>query len=295
MAEKSLTSAIEDDPGQLHQWVGRSETTTDTADRTSAVGLRALLDYTDGPAEDHLSPLGHWLHFRPSAAQSELGEDGHPRLGAFMPPVPLPRRMWAGSRIDFHSPIRFGQPLRRETTVESVEFKRGSTGNLCFVVLRHEVSAGEVPALSELQTLVYREAGTPAQASTTLAARLDALAPEGWDWVRPIRPEETTLFRYSALTFNSHRIHYDLPYATKTEGYPGLVVHGPLSATLLVDGFLRNNPGSELTKFRFSAKRPLFVNGEIQFCGRHTGANSADLAALGPDGQIAVTAQVEFQ
>ncbi|MGA1826797.1 FAS1-like dehydratase domain-containing protein [Microbacterium sp.] len=274
-------------------WVGASEVASDTADRSSTAGLSALLDYPTGHAGDRLFPLGHWLHFRPTERQSGLGEDGHPALGGFLPPVPLPRRMWAGSRIEFHSAIRIGQDLRRTSTIDSITFKQGSTGRLCFIVLRHDVLADKILALTEHQSLVYREAAT---ASPPLPATApEAPTPEAWEWVRSCVPTEVMLFRYSALTFNAHRIHYDLPYATGTEGYPALVVQGPLVATLLLDAFARRNPGHDVTRFEFAAKRPLFVDRAIQLCGRSTETGRAELAAVDPQGLVSVTATVEFR
>lgn len=273
-------------------WVGKSEVATDTAARSSIRGLHALLDHPAGSEGDRHLPLSHWLHFHPTERQSRLGEDGHPALGGFLPPVPLPRRMWAGSRIEFRSAVRTGQDLRRTSTIDSIEFKQGKSGRLCFVVLRHDVFADEILALTEHQSLVYREAAT---ASPPPSAAVAQPAFEEWDWVRSCLPTEVMLFRYSALTFNAHRIHYDLPYATGTEGYPGLVVQGPLVATLLLDAFARHDPGQEVIRFEFAAKGPLFANQPIQLCGRSAGAGRAELAAVDSNGHIAVTAAVEFR
>lgn len=273
-------------------WVGRSEVAADTAKWSSAEGLAAILDHPAAPEDGRLPPLSHWLHFTPTARQSELGEDGHPALGGFLPPVRLPRRMWAASRIEFRSGIRAGQHLHRTTTIESVAFKQGSTGPLCFIVLRHDVLADKVPALTEHQSLVYREAATT---SSQPSAGGGGSEPEAWEWGRSCVPDEVMLFRYSALTFNAHRIHYDLPYATTKEGYPGLVVQGPLVATLLLDAFLQREPVGTVTRFGFTARRPLFVNREIRLLGRSTGAGRADLSAVDSDGLTAVTASVEFR
>jgi 3-methylfumaryl-CoA hydratase len=281
-------------------WVGRSETLEDIASRSAAIGLGAVLDAPLDASETdtaRLFPLGHWLQFTPSAPMSELGADGHPRLGGFMPPLPLPRRMWAGSRIAFHAPVSVGQRLRKTTTIESITPKTGSTGSLCFVVLRHEVEADGAPALVEHQTIVYREAVAvdPSTPSPARPPRADGTAPDGWDWTRALRPDEVTLFRYSALTFNTHRIHYDRPYATEVEGYPGLVVHGPLSATYIVDSFLRQHPGSELSAFEFSARAPIFAGELIHVVGRADGVGAEELAVIGPDGKPAISARVEYR
>lgn len=279
------------------EWVGRQEVLQDTASRSAMVGLAATLDQSSPNGPDRLFPVGHWLHFTPSAPMSDLGADGHPKLGGFMPPLDLPRRMWAGSRIAFHSPILVGQSLERVTTIESITPKSGSTGRLCFVVLRHEVSANGTLALIEHQTIVYREAvaADPSEPSPQRDPRVPTLPPQGWDWAHPRQPSETTLFRYSALTFNTHRIHYDLPYATGVERYPGLVVHGPLSATFVVDGFLREHPGAQITSFEFSARSPLFVNERAHVVGRAAGDGAEELQVIAPGGATAMLARIEYR
>lgn len=276
-------------------WVGRSETRQDVAAASAAAALDGLLEPADRSTDQGvLFPTGHWLQFAPTEALSELGADGHPRLGGFLPPLTLPRRMWAGSRIEYHAPIAFGARLRRTSTIESITPKNGSTGRLCFIVLRHDLVSEDVLALSEWQTIVYREAveidrSAPAPGRPP---REDGAAPEGWDWGHRRRPDEIALFRYSALTFNAHRIHYDVPYATGVEGYPGLVVQGPLLATFIVDGFLREHPGASITSFEFSARAPVFVNELLHVVGRHNDDGTERLALIGPDGRPATTATI---
>ncbi|WP_193096449.1 MaoC family dehydratase N-terminal domain-containing protein [Brevibacterium sp. FME17] len=279
----------------LQDWVGRSHTEEDIASGVSAARLATLLeqDVSSSTEPATLFPLGHWLHFaEDDVPMSELGNDGHVKLGGFMPPVGLPRRMWAGSKLQFHSPILAGQKLSRTTTIESITEKTGGSGTLCFVVLRHEVSADGVLATTDRHTIVYREATSAPEGSAAAPARADTPAPEGWDWVRSVRPNEVMLFRYSALTFNSHRIHYDHPYVTEVEGYPGLVTHGPLTATLLLDAFMKNHPESTIATYDFRAKSPLFANEQIHLVGRSTGANTHELEAIGPDGKTAIAATV---
>lgn len=285
---------------ELSQWVGQSETVRDVASRTAAIGLESVLNRSldrDAAAEAELFPLGHWLQFTPASPMSQLGTDGHPKLGSFMPPLPFPRRMWAGSKVEFLSPIKVGQELQRLTTIDSITPKTGSSGDLCFVVLRHDVSAEGNPAVSEHQTIVYREAVDvdSSAPSPKRSPREDTPAPEGWDWVRSLRPDEKTLFRYSALTFNTHRIHYDLPYATDVEGYPGLVVHGPLSATYLLDSFVQQHPGLAVRSFEFSARSPVFVNEQVHFVGRADSAGSQELQVIAPGGEVAIRARVSFE
>ena len=202
-----------------------------------------------------LPPLWHWLYFLPIHRHSEIGPDGHAKRGGFLPPVPLPRRMWAGSQFEFHTPIRVGDNVARTSTIEGVNSKDGRSGQLVFVKVRHELrcNGASAPALVELHDIVYREAqragdvAPPPQRADTGAA-----------WQREVVPDDVLLFRYSALTFNGHRIHYDRKYVTEVEGYPGLIVHGPLIATLLMDLLRRHAPDAEVLTFQFKAVRPTF-------------------------------------
>ena len=293
----SVTSTLD-----FEAWVGRSESVEDIASGSAALGLSSVLDTPRDQGNSDsgtaaLFPLGHWLQFNPTAPMSDLGPDGHPKLGGFMPPLPLPRRMWAGSNISFYEPIVIGQRLRKTTTIESITPKTGSTGQLCFVSLRHVITADEELALVEHQNIVYREAPPvdPNAPSPSQPPRQSGLAPGGWDWTGALRPNEITLFRYSALTFNSHRIHYDHPYATRVEGYPGLVVHGPLLATYIVDAFLRRHQGATITSFEFSARSPIFAGEQIYVTGRADGDGAEELAVIGPDGRPAVIARIEYR
>ena len=276
----------------LQDWVGRSATATETADGQRAARLATLLGH-DGDQAAPLFPLGHWLHFsEDDVPMSDLGADGHAALGGFMPPVPLPRRMWAGSDLSFHSPILPGQTIERTTTIESITEKSGSTGPLCFVKLRHEITADGTLATTDRHTIVYREANSVPDGSAARPPREDSDAPEGWDWTSSVRPNEVMLFRYSALTFNSHRIHYDHPYVTEVEGYPGLVTHGPLTATLLLDAFMSTHAEAAVTGDRFTAKSPLFANEQIHLVGRETEPGIHELQAIAPGGKTAIAATV---
>lgn len=281
-----------DDTVNLQDWVGRTSTVEEVASGERASRLASLLG-RQGDETDPLFPLGHWLHFsEDDVPMSELGTDGHVRLGGFMPPVDLPRRMWAGSELAFHAPIMPGQTMSRTTTIESVTEKSGSTGPLCFVVLRHEISADGVLATTDRHTIVYREAASVPEGSGAQAPRADSAVPAGWDWSKSVRPDEVMLFRYSALTFNSHRIHYDYPYVTEVEGYPGLVTHGPLTATLLLDAFMTHHPEASVVGYRFTAKSPLFANEQIHLVGRQTEGGVHELQAIAPDGKVAIAATV---
>jgi 3-methylfumaryl-CoA hydratase len=257
------------DEVDLTKWIGRTESVRDVVTPTPVVALHATLDYPVEPvaAGTPLPPLWHWLYFLPMYRQSELGPDGHAERGGFLPPVPLPRRMWAGGRFAFHSPLRVGDDVVRTSTIEDVVTKEGRTGPLVFVTVRHEVrsNGGPDPALVEHHDIVYRAEKQPDEVEPPPTP-----AATGAPWQRTVVPDDVLLFRYSALTFNGHRIHYDRRYVTEVEGYPGLIVHGPLLATLLLDLLRRNAPDAEVAAFRFRAVRPTFdlhpfqVNGEPQ-------------------------------
>jgi len=250
----------------LKDWIGRSEEVADIATATPYAALSATLDRPAArPATgDVLPPLWHWLYFLPLHRQSELGPDGHAKRGGFLPPVPLPRRMWAGSQFEFHQPLRIGDALTRTSTIHDVTEKSGRTGPLVFVKVRHEVRrTGErALALTEFHDIVYREApGADDVAPPPKAAPSDAA------WEKQWVPDDVLLFRYSALTFNGHRIHYDRRYVTEVEGYPGLIVHGPLIATLLLDLLRHQMPEAEVLRFEFRALRPTFDINHFFVCG----------------------------
>ena len=268
---------------QLQAWVGNRETASDEITGAPLRALSATLDRDDpvpmrGTA---VPPLWHWLYFLPQPRQSELGPDGHARRGGFLPPVPLPRRMWAGGRLKWRpeNPLRVGDAVQRISCIESVTHKAGRSGDLLFVLVKHAVHNAQGLALTEEHDIVYRAAAPQAP---TLGTGLSSLRPEGTlaprggppvpaphddavpppiasetgaTWQREVRPDDVLLFRYSALTFNGHRIHYDRKYVTEVEGYPGLIVHGPLIATLLVDLVRRHAPAAFIKRFDFKAVR----------------------------------------
>lgn len=257
----------------LKDWIGRSEAVTDIFTATPCAALSATLDRpADRPdAGALLPPLWHWLYFLPLHRQSEIGADGHAKRGGFLPPVPLPRRMWAGSQFEFHSPLRIGDVVTRTSTIHDVTEKHGRTGHLVFVKVRHELRKIDEQdvALTEYHNIVYREAARPDDV-------VPPPAPSHPDpvWRTRWNPDDVLLFRYSALTFNGHRIHYDRRYVTEVEGYPGLIVHGPLIATLLLDLLRHHLPDAQVDRFEFRALRPtfdinhFFVNGAPQADGK---------------------------
>jgi 3-methylfumaryl-CoA hydratase len=249
----------------LRQWRGKTESRSDEVTAAPMAALSATLDRDDPlpRAGDPLPPLWHWLYFLPIPRQSELGPDGHAKRGGFLPPVPLPRRMFAGDRVQFHRPLRVGEKISRVSRIVDVAHKQGRSGPLAFVVVRHEISGREGIAVVEEHDIVYRESPKAAHSLPE-----PQKPPSGAAWTREIRPEETLLFRYSALTFNGHRIHYDRRYATEVEGYPGLVVHGPLIATLLLDLLRRNVADASVASLSFRAVRPLFDIAPFSVCGK---------------------------
>lgn len=279
----------------LQDWVGRRETLQDVISLAPAAGLAATLDHQELFAlGDELPPLWHWIYFKPQARQSLLGLDGHPVLGEFMPPIPLPRRMWAGGRLKFLKPLRIGDDVERTTEIAKIESKEGQQGALIFVTLRHSLCTPRGPAIEEEQDLVYR-APSKAEAAPVGSKVQTDLAPA--QWRDTINPDPRLLFRYSALTFNTHRIHFDLAYAQQQEGYPGLVVQGPLLATLLVDRLRTHVPG-RLCHFTFRGRSPLYAGAPFHLCGQPVGADGEyALWTEGPEGKIATsaTATIEAQ
>jgi 3-methylfumaryl-CoA hydratase len=274
----------------LKEWIGTSETVTDTLTATPYAALAATLDRPAErpPAGTVLPALWHWLYFLPLYRQSEVGADGHAKRGAFLPPVPLPRRMWAGSRFAFHSPLLVEDEVTRTSTIDNVTEKEGRTGKLVFVKVRHEIRRiGEItPALTEFHDIVYREAALPdAIAPAPVAATVDA------QWERKVVPDDVLLFRYSALTFNGHRIHYDRRYVTEIEGYPGLVVHGPLVATLLLDLLREHMPDAVVAGFEFRALRPVFDIHHFYVCGEQFADGSIHLWARDHQGWLTMDAK----
>jgi len=278
------------DVEHLRTWIGRQETLHDRVTRFPYAALTATLDRDDPPPEagTELPPLWHWLYFLPTARQSMLGPDGHPARGGFLPPVPLPRRMWAGGRFNFHQPLRVEEAITRVSTVADVTVKGGRSGSLCFVLVKHEISGERGLALTEEHDIVYRDMPGPNDpAPAPKPARDDGA------WRRDIRPDDTMLFRYSALTFNSHRIHYDRRYVTETEGYPGLIVHGPLIATLLID-LLRRNSLRPVVSFRFRAVGPLFDITPFSVLGAPDKHGAVALWARNDKGHLAMEAEASL-
>ena len=273
----------------LQDWVGRSERLTDDVVATPVAALAATLGRPVAAEPDGTVPeLRHWLNFLPLAPADAIGSDGHPRRGGFLPPIPLERRMWAGGRLTFHDALRVGDVLTRDSTITSITEKAGRAGPMVFVTVHHSVATERGLAVEEEQDLVF-------------VAMPDAYAPpppepvpDHLAWSEPAPVDEVLLFRFSALTFNAHRIHYDLPYAKGVERYPGLVVHGPLQAVLLLDSARRHAPGRRPAGFRFRAVRPLFHFDDVQVSGRPEADDATGVFTSNGDGHVGMRATVQW-
>jgi 3-methylfumaryl-CoA hydratase len=274
----------------LRQWVGETRAEHDIATVRHARLMAATLD-RDGlelRAGEPLPPLWHWIYFLEGLPRRALGPDGHPARGGFLPPVPLPNRMWAGGRIEFETPILLGVDMERRSQVVGVDHKRGRAGDLVFVTVLHELLVDGIRAIREEQDIVYRQPASPnAGAGSPVAPR-----PKGRS-VKPWLPDSTQLFRYSALTFNSHRIHYDQDYCRQIEGYSDLVVQGPLSATMLA-AYAEEVGGRPLKRFSYRGLRPSLL-GMPLLLNSHVEGNRAMLWSASPEGDPFMHADVELR
>ena len=272
-------------------WVGREEVGTEVINVSSVQAMAATLDLDQAPtAGEALPPGWQWMFFNPVVPRSGLGVDGHPKRGGFLPPIDLPRRMWAGSRIHYHADLPIGVEATRTSRITSVVNKVGKQGPLWFVTVEHTTGYGDTRCIVEEQDIVYR---------TAPPANVAAPAPKPYEeqgqWGRDINPDTTLLFRYSALTFNGHRIHYDQAYTQQEEGYPDLVVHGPLVATFLQQFALQQGGGKSLAYFEFRGMAPLFVSRGFRVEGRFDDEGGLRLWARGPDQELAVLARATFK
>lgn len=266
-------------------WIGSGERKADAMDPGHAARIAATLGGAAPAQGEALPPLWQWAFFISTVGMDGLGTDGHPSRGGFLPPALDRNRMWAGGRVEFRQPLKVGVPAERVSTVADVKEKTGRTGALLFVTVRHEYhQAGEI-VIQEEQDIVYRQPSPPKLAGSEPA-------PEA-QWRDTVNPSSILLFRYSAVTFNGHRIHYDHPYVTGTEGYPGLVVHGPLIATEMVAAFTRAHPKARLTHLAYRGLRPLISPTPFQVAGRLTEPGLAQLWAE-QDGTLAHQAELRF-
>lgn len=273
--------------GDWSEWIGREQRAADRLDPANAARWCATFD-RDAPSSAAMPQGIHLCLCTPEARSAQLGLDGHPARddspASFLPPVPLPRRMWASSAMRFHAPIAVGASIERVSRVASVEAKSGSRGDMVFVEVDHETSADGALAVSERQTLVYLEALAPDAPLSPPEPREGSFDPSGWDAHREVRPDERLLFRYSALTFNTHRIHYDATYAREVERYRGLVVHGPLTASLLLQIAAERFGENRLANFAFRGVSPA-VAGEPLHLVLRGDSDSIELGAFAGDGR----------
>lgn len=272
-------------------WVGRKESQTACIESAATSAMAATLDYKTVPQAGDPLPHGwQWLYFNPRARRSDLGEDGHPARGGFLPPVELPRRMWAGSRIKYIADIPIGAAAEKSSEILSVKNKLGKSGALCFVTVKHSISCDGDTCIEEEQDIVYRDVAPASSGAPAAPKRHEAEA----EWSVEFQPDTPLLFRYSALTFNGHRIHYDKPYACEEEGYPNLVVQGPLTATLLQKFAVDCAEGAALTDFSFRGVSPLFVDRSFRLEASREDDKSLSVWARGPDGELSMSATAVF-
>lgn len=275
----------------LQDWVGRKEERQDRVYPTPAKAFALTLDRGDFAARegDLLPELWHWLYFLPLVARAEIGPDGHPKRGGFLPPVELERRMWASGKLTFHRDLFVGEEIGKTSEILKVSEKEGKAGRMVFVTVRHSIHSVRGVAVEEEQDIVYLpmpKAFVPAAPNPI---------PDDLQWKEGYAVDPVLLFRFSALTFNSHKIHYDRKYATEVEKYPGLVVHGPLQALLLLESAKRNHPGRKPASYSFRAMRPLFDFDQVSVCGRPDPNGGHDLYTANGDGNIAMQAAISWR
>lgn len=274
-------------------WIGKSETRHDDIVKSPARRLAATLgDLTESFAENatSLPPLWHWLYFLDATPRDQIGPDGHAAKGGFLPPIPLPRRMYAGGRFAFPGNLKFGKPAEKRTTIVSVDEKQGRSGPLAFVTVRHELIQDGAVAVSEEHDIVYREAADPNAAPPPPPRSKRAVVAE-----TEATPDEVMLFRFSALTFNGHRIHYDHPYVTGVEGYPGLIVHGPLIAMLLFEAARKTNDNRAPKAFAFRAMSPFFCGSSLRLVDTGENEGSVVFEARTEDDRLVMTSETAFE
>lgn len=271
--------------------VGRTEEVIEDINVDRVRAMAHTIDVDFGAYAGAELPAGwHWLFFNPFVPRSELGVDGHPKRGGFLPDVGLPRRMWAGGRLRYLKPVILGAPAKRVSTIEKVTAKSGRVGRLVFVVVKHVISQNGVDCIEEEQDIVYREAATPGAPPPPTKP-----APDGAEWTQDVLPDPVLLYRYSSLTSNGHRIHYDLEYARNEEHYKNLVVHGPLVASLLQGLAARARPDARLESFSFRATSPIFVDrGFTLQAAKSTETNGVSLWVRGPDGELCMQAEAGY-
>lgn len=268
----------------ITEWIGNQRSSQDNICETLGRRMAATLGVSSPKVGEPLPALWHWMFFQPELNSDALGEDGHPQVGGFMPPTLGRNRMWAGGHLEFNEPLIIGESATCTSSIENVIEKQGSTGSLVFVTVRHDYTQQGQHKFTERQDIVYR-LPTPAKPTSDAAPKSQ--------WSQAITPDTTLLFRYSAVTFNGHRIHYDYPYVTDTEGYDNLVVHGPLMATLALQGCINAHPNKTVKSFKYRGVRPVTIGHDIYIEGRIVDDSHAEVWISNDKGVIQQS-QVEF-
>lgn len=277
---------------ELQNWVGRSVEDEDVITAAPVMNYAATMDWEvpDAKEGDAIPPGAHWFFFHDRTRHSELDTVGLPKRGEFLPPVQLARRMHAGNRLEYLKSLHIGEKVRRKTEIHDITPKTGGTGQLVFVVTRNTISGEDGPALIDDRTIVYREAAKPSDGK-----RKPAPAPDDAAWERSYQANSIQMFRFSALTFNASRIHYDHKYVTETEGYPGLIVNARLTTSLLMELCLDNNPGRELVEVATKFVRPLYDFAPFTLAGKPNAAgDGATMWVADPEGATAMVSEMRF-
>jgi len=273
------------------EWIGKSADSSDSLAPEQLQRFEAMLNRDPGSAMAGtvLPPCSHWIFFNPAVKPDELGENGHQKPGNFLPPVELPQRMWAGGSIRFKKPLKAGSPAEKKSTITGIDEKEGATGKLCFITIRHQISSYGAVAIDEEQQIVFREASEEgAHPIRTKPMDID------YDWKKNSRTDTVQLFRFSALTFNSHRIHYDYLYATEKEGYPSLPVHSPLLLVLMVNDFKGKTDGKLIEEISYRAEGPLYAGEEMTITCKDVDNFKSEMRVLGPDNKMAMSAAIKW-
>ena len=278
---------------QWSEYLGRMQESQIVISSDRIKGLAALLDYPEPPwPNGQVPPTGHWCNIFPYTQQSRLGHDGHEQLGEFYPPIKYPRRMWVGGRIRYTRPLRIGEPIKHRSTIKQIVDKQGKSGPMTFLTVCHEyLDSGEL-MLQDEQDIVYRDVSTSPIKKPINNSHQGLESKHPYDWSKTIVPDSTLLFRYSAVSFNSHRIHYDQDYVRK-EGYPGLLVHAPLTATLLIDLFQRSNPEINIYQIEYVARSPLYNGYPITMMGQQQENGKVSLWAEDCEGTRSMSIELE--
>lgn len=286
-----LSSDLLDNLPELRNWQPTPIESTFDIDKRNANRMAALFDMAEISAGGSMPPLWHWAFFQGAVKQQEIGADGHPKKGGFLPPISLPRRMFAGSSLSFQRPLIVGETYHYNAGVKDISVKQGKSGKLAFVRIEHQIAEMDGSScLSESQDIVYREASTESGQPNKSSG-----CDQTWDWEEKVTADPVMLFRYSAVTYNSHRIHFDLRYATQVEGYAGLIVHGPLLATLMTKAICERIPASRLARFKFAGKAPVFGGSEFQVAVRRSSNPKIVETAIVSAGSIAMTGMGELE